>query len=80
MRSKALVTTFFIGGTLLGISAVSAFPINGGVVGKAVSANSPIESVRVPHSHCWNDAQNHRHCSAARTTTCRGNQCRGTRS
>jgi hypothetical protein len=69
VRSNSKAIAFLFGALLLGVSAASALPINGKVVGAAAGATSAIEVVRsLPHSHCWRDPQNHKHCSHSPTT------------
>jgi hypothetical protein len=69
VRSTSKVIAFLFGALLLGVSAASALPITGQVVGAAAGASSAIEGVRMPHSHCWRDPHNHKHCSPSPSTT-----------
>jgi hypothetical protein len=79
MRTSVLVAVSFIGATFWGISGPAAFPVGDAGLGGAAAASFGIEKVaRMPHSHCWHDAHNHKHCSAAHATTCKGSQCRRT--
>jgi hypothetical protein len=73
VRSNSKMIAFLFGALLLGASAASALPISGQVVGAAAGATSAIESVRgLPHSHCWRDPHNHRHCPPHSPSTTRG--------